>query len=57
MPASQVGQPGGLANFAAAASDAAYPSRPDRSQGRRLAAVGAMLTAAAGRIESLHEKG
>ena len=56
MPASQVGPPGASADLAASASDAAYPSRPDRCQGRTLAAVGAMRSAA-GRIESLHDKG
>ena len=57
MPVSQVGLPGASADFASSASDAAYPSKPDRSQGRRLAAVGAMRTAAGGRIESLLENG
>ena len=56
MPVSLVGLPDASANFAASASDAAYPSMPDRSQGRKLAAAGAMQFAA-GRIERLHDKG
>jgi hypothetical protein len=46
MPVSLVGLPGASANFAASASDATYPSKPDRSQGRRLAAFGVMRSAA-----------